>query len=109
MGATRFGLEKKYIARINGPCVRLILLASTPDILNIVVQHLKNNHKCKCYFHKYYFIMNSYILFVIIIMIYLGNDFALEALQFKLQKSVQSFAISKYDSVQRFLMSVFKN
>jgi len=35
---------------------------------------LKNNPKCKCYFQKYSFIINSYIL-IIVIIIYLVNDF----------------------------------
>lgn len=72
--------------------VRLSLLASTPNILNNVVQKqlLKNNPKCKCYFYKYSIIMNSYILLIII---YLAYDFVLKALQFYLQKSVQHFFI----------------
>lgn len=45
--------------------------------------------------------MNSYILFIIII-IYLGNDFALEALQFKLQKSVQPLAITNMNRCRGF-------
>lgn len=72
--------------------VGLPLLASTLDILNNVVQEpfLKNN--CKFYLYKYSLIMNLYILFIIII--YLVNDFVLEALQYNLQKSSQNFTIS---------------
>lgn len=73
--------------------VRLPLIASSPDILKNIVEEplLRNNPKCKCYFHKYAFIMSVCALFI---MIYSGNKFILEALHFHLLKSVQHFIIS---------------
>lgn len=76
--------------------VRLPLLASTPFILKNIVEEplLKNSPKCKCDFLEYAFIMNLYILFIIII-IYLGEDFVIKALDFNLLKSVQNLTISQ--------------
>jgi len=75
--------------------VRLPLIASKPDILKNIVEEplLKNNPECKCHYYKYEFI--CLILFIVmIIIIYLGNKFVLEALNFHLQKSIQHFIIS---------------
>ena len=40
--------------------IRLPLISSKPDILKNIAEEplLKNNPKCKCYFHKYIFIVN---------------------------------------------------
>jgi len=71
----------------NGTRAFAIISINDQYIVNIMVQEplLKNNFACKCNFYKYFFIMNSYILFISII-IYLVNNFVLETLQFLLQK-----------------------
>ncbi|XP_060856500.1 ring canal kelch homolog isoform X1 [Metopolophium dirhodum] len=76
--------------------IRLPLIASKPDILKNIAEEplLKNNPKCKCYFHKYVIIINIICVLFIIIILYSGNKFVLEASSFHLQKSVQHFTIS---------------
>lgn len=97
-----FWIGEKCIFSINGTCEYAIISINTRYILNNVVQEplLKNNSKYKCYFFKHSFIMNSYILFIIII-IYLINDFVL-ALKFILQKEVQDLIIPNTIGCRRF-------